>query len=168
MQRRVGETPEQRLRWIVILAQRDLDDLTPGEIEALGDDLRMAAIFSLPRGVGLNTTTAAMPPGVLQRYQDDIDRGLRAVLGKDSRWPLSGRPVLERRAGGFRIAVEGDEKTGILSGVAQLVVEAGDRLRACQDPACGAAFVATRRQNYCSIKHSQRVRNQKRIQKGAK
>ncbi|MDO8475060.1 MAG: hypothetical protein Q7W02_02495 [Candidatus Rokubacteria bacterium] len=165
VQRRVGETPEQRLRWIMDFLRLDLDLLTSGEVEAKGDDLRMIAAHSLPRGVGLKTTVSPMAAGVLRRYRDQIHEGLRSVLGKDCQWPLSGRPVLERRAGGFRIVVDGDEMVGILSGIAQLIVEAGDRLRACQDPACGTPFVATKRQAYCTTKHSQRVRNQKRIQK---
>jgi hypothetical protein len=165
MLRRVGETAEKRLRWVVEFTRRDLGDLTPGEVEALGDDLRMAAVRSQPRGMGLNTKLSPMPPGVLRRYQVGIDEGLRALLGKDCQWLLSGRAVLQQRANGFRIAIDGDEKAGILGGIAQLVVEAGERLRACQDPQCGRPFVATKRQVYCITKHSMRVRNAKRIEK---
>lgn len=166
MQRRVGETPAQRLRWIVDdFLRLDLAVLTPGELEAKGDDLRMAAVYSLPSGGGLNTTTAPMPAGVLRRYQAEIDQGLRDVLGKDCQWLLSGRPVLQRRENGFRIVVDGDEKAGILGGIAALVVAEGDRLRTCKDRKCGLPFVAIKRQEYCTIKHSQRERNRIRLDK---
>jgi hypothetical protein len=54
--RRVGETPEQRLRWVVDFTRRDLDLLHPGELEALGWDLRLIAAHSQPRGGSLTTT----------------------------------------------------------------------------------------------------------------
>lgn len=102
--------------------------------------------------------------GTLRDYQQQIDRGLRALLGKDAEWSFPGRPCLQRRDG-FRMVIEGDEAAGILGGIASLILETGDRLRACDDPACGAPFVATRRQRYCRTSHSQRVRNQARMEK---
>jgi hypothetical protein len=165
--RRMGETPEQRLRWVVDFTGLDLDSRKMGEIEAKGDDLRMIAAFSAPHGVLRTMKTAPVPLGVLKNYQHRIEQGLREVLGTDARWALSGRPVLERREGGFRLVVDGqgDEMAGILSAVAQLVVEVGEHLRTCADPKCGRPFVAVKRQAYCSVQHSQRVRNQKRIER---
>jgi hypothetical protein len=163
--RRVGETPEQRLRWIVDDFLRcDLSLLRPGEFAAKGDDLRAAAVYSLPSGRGLTTTTSPMAPGVLRRFQHDISTGLSDLLGKDGRWALSGRPTLQRREGGFRIEIDGDgEKAGILGGIAALVVAAGDRLRTCKDRKCGLPFVAIKRQEYCKLQHSQRERNRIRL-----
>jgi hypothetical protein len=162
--RRVGETPAQRLRWIVNdFLRLDLALLTPGELAPKGDDLRAAALFSLPSGVVLHTKLSPMPPGVLRRYQVEIDQGLRAVLGTDGEWPLSGRPVLQRQEAGFRIVVAGDEKAGILGGIAALVAVEVDRLKTCKDRKCGAPFIAIKRQEYCTIKHSQRERNRIRL-----
>ena len=163
--RRIGETAEQRLHWLLDFLRLDLALLTPGELEAKGDDLRAIAMHEL-RGVLLKTTSAPMPPGQLRSYQEQIDRGLRDLLGKECRWRLPGWSVLERDAQGVRIVQEGaDERTGILSGVAQLVLAVGGHLRACADPTCGRPFVATKRQAYCSTKHSQRIRNRKRLDK---
>jgi hypothetical protein len=49
----------------------------------------------------------------------------------------------------------GDEATGILGGVASLLLQVGDRLRAYRD--CHRPFVKRKRQEYCSGQCSMRV-----------
>ena len=55
MRRRLGETPEQQLEWVVNFAAKDFDALRSEELVALGYDLLMIAAFSLPRGSPLTT-----------------------------------------------------------------------------------------------------------------
>jgi hypothetical protein len=53
-------------------------------------------------------------------------------------------------------------RTAIFQAVKDLILRAGDRLIACLAPRCGAPFIAIRKQEYCSPRCAQRVRNEKR------
>jgi hypothetical protein len=53
-----------------------------------------------------------------------------------------------------------DARSAILHTVADLVVQAGERLIAC--PVCSGPFVAVRKQRFCSPRCAQRVRNERK------
>ncbi len=65
----------------------------------------------------------------------------------------------------FRVRWEGDEQDGIIEGVWNLLIDAGDRIRACAD--CGRPFVVRKRQEYCSLGCSQRTRNRRKAERNA-
>src|SRR5262245_18020620 len=89
MRRRVGETPAQRLSWLVQFSRRDLSIARPEELTAAGHDLRTIAVHSLPTGSGLNTSLRQMPPQIVVAYQEEIRAGLRRLLDpKDGVLPL--------------------------------------------------------------------------------
>src|SRR5262245_26943841 len=157
MRRRVGETPAQRLSWLVQFSRRDLSIARPEELTAAGHDLRMIAVHSLPGGSGLNTSLQSMPPQTVVAYQEEIRAGLRRLLNpNDGVWTLHElQPVLYMTSGPrspkrsyFGIRFEGDERAGILGAMAQVIQAAGEHLRACRQ--CGLPFVAAKRQEYCS------------------
>lgn len=172
MLRRMGETPEQRLRWVVDFARRDLDTLRPEERTALGHDLRWIAYWSLPDAVGVRTSLSdprePLPDRRLREYQRQIAEGLRGLLaegGHHRPWKLPSRPVLARagdQAFGFVLVFEGEERADIIGGVANLILlQAGKRLHACLY--CKAPFVSKEnRQRYCTPTCSQRMRNRRR------
>jgi hypothetical protein len=97
-------------------------------------------------------------------YQREVREGLRGLLSPDmTAWRLPAEPALSRKARspGFEYLFLGDERAGVLGGIANLVLEAGDRLRACRQ--CGGPFVAKEnRQYYCTPTCSQRARNRRR------
>lgn len=171
LSRRQGDSAEDRLRWVVDFARRDLSRLRPEERIALGHDLRWIAFFCIPDAVGIGPAWGdlvdPMPDRRLRAYQREIAAGLRALVGEGERyvpWRLAGRPVLARagdRAWGFALAFLGDERTDVLGAVATLLLKAGDRLRACRQ--CRSPFVAREnRQRYCNALCSQRMRNTRR------
>jgi hypothetical protein len=171
---RIGETPAQRLEWVLGFLKRDLTRLLPGEQAALGWGLRVIAIFSLRMGAGarggLRTSLRPMSDEALAAYQREVREGLRGLLSPDmTPWRLPAEPALARkpRSSGFEYLFLGDERAGVLGGIANLVLEAGDRLRACRQ--CGDPFVAKEnRQHYCTPACSQRARNQRRKPRLAK
>jgi hypothetical protein len=171
---RIGETPAQRLEWVLGFLKKDLTRLLPGERAALGWGLRVIAIFSLRMGAGarggLRTSLRPMSDEALAGYQREVREGLRGLLSSEmTAWRLPAEPALSRkaRAPGFEYLFLGDERAGVLGGIANLVLEAGDRLRACRQ--CGDPFVAKEnRQHYCAPACSQRARNQRRKPRRAK
>ena len=63
----------------------------------------------------------------------------------------------------FRFIGEGSAVQGILWGVVNLLVEAGDHLKACAE--CGKPFVSRKRQEDCSGACSQRLCDRKKLEK---
>jgi hypothetical protein len=171
VKRRIGETPEDRLAWV--LAQKDrLSSLRGREHVALADDLRVCAFLALTPIGGYRVNLDDMPQGRLVGYLTEIDSGVRGLLSAPPKpWPFKAEPRLivddgtftPRLPGKFAIQFYGDERAGILGGIAHLIVEVGDRLRACRE--CGTPFVARMRQaRYCSPKCSERKWNRARSQ----
>jgi hypothetical protein len=165
---RLGQTPADRLEWVLAFLKKDLSRLLPGERAALGWDLRVTAVFSLRMGLGsrggLRSSLQPMSDEVLAEYQREVREGLRQLLSPDAiPWRLPAAPALSRtqRSSGFEYLFLGDERAGVLGAIANLVLEAGDRLRACRE--CGDPFVAREnRQHYCTPACSQRTRNRRR------
>lgn len=171
MARRLGETAEQRLRWILDFARKDLSVLRPEEITALGADLRIIALWSLPRVSRLVGVRETIDAPRLAKYQREIAAGLLAILGPQREWTLPewavpARLVVHRETGSspkrhsFRVRIEADERAAVLGAVAELLQVAGERLRTCLE--CGAPFIATKRQEYCLTTCSQKTRNRRK------
>jgi len=180
MRRRMGETSAARLRWVLDFAYRDLDILRREERVALAYDLLTLAAHTLPLGAGghggPSTAATTMSDESLRGYQREIAEGLRGMLDLRNlkAWPIPAQPALALRPMGssnpedsrgprFRVIFEGDERAGIIGGVAHLVIEAGDLLRSCRE--CGRPFVRVRRQEYCSATCSQKTRNRRMAEK---
>src|SRR5262245_27021010 len=152
VKQRLGATPEDRLRWVLrVSAPEAVAALRAGEHAMLGDDLRACAYLALaPSGGGYRLGTDAVTPRDLTAYLGVIHAGLRGLVAAEPEpWRIPAEPVLILREGQPTIRFSGDERQGLLGGIAHLVVEVGDRFRGCIE--CHAPFVAERRQQrYCS------------------
>lgn len=177
--RRVGATPEERLRWVLNFTNKlDLDELGPGAKNDLGYDLWQ---ITAPVGWLTQRRMGPMPERQLREIQRAIAEGIQALFANRGRgealldpgWKL---PV-PRRARLIRLSDPGakptlfirifdgtSEEGSIINGVADLILRAGGRLRSCVE--CGAPFVARKRQAYCETKCSQKARNRKKARPG--
>jgi hypothetical protein len=161
----IPKGPEHRLRWVLDFVKQNLDELRPDQRVSLGYDLRLAALNYLPGG--LVGTMESIPDDTLRDYQRNIREGLRGLLSKHpTSWSLPATPRLEwnprvaHTGQRFRIGFEGGEEAGIITGVAHLVLELGERLRGCSE--CGDPYVAVKRQSYCSHACSLKARYRRR------
>lgn len=121
---------------------------------------------------GLNTSAQPMSAEVLQRHQEGLATGLRQLLSRAvTPWEVPSRPALivhpsPDESSRVRLMFTGDETAGIFGGVANLLLEAGDRLRACRE--CQQPFVKRKRREYRSGRCSMLVRDQTRWAKRRK
>jgi hypothetical protein len=178
-EKRMGRSPEDRLRWVLRFTERDLDTLRPEERRALGMDLLMLSLGgwapSYPkRGRGGHVHTAAMPIAVipealLRSLQAEITQGLQGLLEEPPRpWQLPATQTLSvsrasptgAKRTQFHVHWEGGMREAILGSVLNLLLQAGEALRACAE--CQRPLVARKRQIYCSARCSQQVRDRKR------
>lgn len=188
--KRMGDDPSARLRWVLDFVAQDLNALRPEEKVALGYDLRRF----LPVGWMKNTPYSPLPLKAITEIHREVSAGIRSLLtdprsyrdgpalfvDSEAGWklpPVKTRIVrwslpysktdkgTDRRTKFFVIRSGDDEKATILWGIADLLLNAGEKLRACDE--CRAPFVATKRQEFCTPECGQRVRNMKKAkQKG--
>jgi hypothetical protein len=175
---RMGLTPSDQLRWVLEkFIAVDLNRLRPEERVALGYDLRRLGV------VRPDTLTkrklGPMADEHVRRIQRETANGLRALLDEslpighlDAGWRLPHLEVRLQRwspTGAKRLGVayqaEGVEADVIIRAIADLVVNAGERIRACKR--CDTLFLANKRQEYCSPACSQRTRNERKADQRA-
>lgn len=174
-QRRVGVTPEQRLRWLLDFAQRDLFVLSPGQGLDLHDELWA---FSFPHP---HQTTAPFPVGrhtgpplqftkeYLSDLQKELLEGMHKLLKGEEWWIQYSSPALPpdhliyvlRRAARGRLSgfYMGNHRSCFLMLAVDLLKAVGERLRQCVE--CQKVFLAVKRQAYCGPKCSQRARTRR-------
>ncbi|HEV8713299.1 MAG TPA: hypothetical protein VGX03_10775 [Candidatus Binatia bacterium] len=173
--RRVGPAPEQRLRWLLDVAQRDLSALSPGQGVDLQDELWAFSFpgppqLSAPLPIGSHT---GPPFQFTKEYvgnlQKEVLEGMRKLLQGEDWWIQYSSPalppdhliyVLRRdtrgRLSGF---YQGNYRSCFLMLAVDLLKLAGDRLRECQE--CQKLFLAVKRQAYCGPKCSQKARTRR-------
>jgi hypothetical protein len=182
--RRLGATLEDRLRWFVHFAYRDLELLRHQEKVALGYDLRQAVA---PVGWLTRRSLGPLPEPELRAVQRTLASGLRALVTERR----DERELISDRTAGWHLPRSGDDRLirisspqakramfsvfsesasevdAIVRGVADLIVRAGERLRGCVE--CRRAFVARRRQAvYCAATCANKFRNRKKAQRRRK
>jgi hypothetical protein len=180
---RIGKTPAERLAWVIRFAQSDLAILRPEERIALARDLSLfgsLSVVEIPRlrpgetpmsVVRLDDDAAPMLDGALTAIHQELAQRLRGLMNLEP-WHIPGDafifPIQTSKSGRVRTRFSPVWQTGedlrkaIIAAVARLLVEHGEKVRACE---CGTIFVANRQQAYCSPQCSQRVRNQRRKEK---
>jgi hypothetical protein len=162
-EKRVGTTTEEQLRWVVNFAQKDLSILRSGEKLDLGEDLRLL----IPKGWEGVGNANPMDEAMVVRLHEYISKGIKGLLTNAGQWRLprvSGLTLSKNQPEGrFYLTGEGEEFEGILLGVLNLILRLGHRVKAC--PQCQKAFVAVRRQGYCSTACSQQVRDERKRDK---
>jgi hypothetical protein len=172
--RRVGEKPEERLRWLLQFVRTDLNLLHPEERRALAYDLR--ALLT-PTNIGArefrsSVLTPEEDDSLVEQLHAEIKRGLTNLLSEEnSGWTfkqpdyvaICRSTKLNAKRIGFIKKVHFAAPSGkdaILNAVMDIILESGDLMRACSE--CKSPFVPVRRQEYCSIKCSQRARDRRR------
>ncbi len=177
--KRMGSSPLELLRWVADFASLDLDVRRPEERQAIGYDLRaLPFVLTLPtrrapkalaaRGQAHHQEAIGpMPEATLRAIHRGVAEGLRNLFAKQA-WELPERKTYLYRCSadgaprtrfGIRWQAEG-EKEAILSAVVELILSAGEKLRACRE--CGRVFVANRKQRYCTAAHAQKDRNDRK------
>jgi hypothetical protein len=175
-------TPAERLRWILGFMQRDLEALPSKELEALGDDLLHA---TAPWWVEKKRQCTDMSADQVRALQQEIRDGVQAAMGTSINeieiarihwghahphggWvlPQAATHLLRLRfrvrdyVGIMCVSESTNDRTAILTGVANLLITCGDRLSTC--PVCGTLFLRQYRQEYCNVRCSNKVRNRRR------
>jgi hypothetical protein len=167
--KRIGRTPEARVRWLLAFARVDVARLSETKRRAAWD-----GVFAVQ-----SRQPVRVPPRVdtLATTQDTLREALVALATGSPynlwvpgmTWTL--RPPTPRPAGRRRsdpIVRESVEAKITRDAMPAMVVQAlvddlnaigADRLRACpletDSTRCGVMFLATRRQRYCSRRHAQ-------------
>jgi hypothetical protein len=180
-------TDAARLRWVLEFTRRDLVGLTPEALDAISDDLRHAAA---PWWVHQRVCTA-MPAEPFLALQREICQGLRAFFGESvdfvdsvliglghnrphGGWALPAATTHLARVrldpGGrytwaWYLRESADERTAIIEGIARLIVKFDERLCVCG--VCGTPFLRQHRQEYCTVRCSNKVRNRRRLERKA-
>ena len=172
-------TDEDKLRWVLVFLETDLDHLSPEEQRDRSYELR-ALMPSRPiQPMAYMSMLQPLPLGHLKSLQAQIRQGLHALM-LDPRpleeiyadpfagWtlPAVGTRLLRRSAIDDRDTVvlvwnyAPDEPTKIIHTVADLIRRTGQRLRVCRQ--CRRLFVGRKRQAYCQPACSQKIRDRRR------
>ncbi len=158
------------LRWVSRFLGEDLRRLTTEECKIRGFVLQM-----LPLGEPAEFAMGVIPilgRPELKEVQDELRAGLQALVEGDG-WgwgpPVQRITLIRPRDGAgpvtrsWMIAKGG--RLRILWAVGEHVRRYGQRLRICQASDCRTPFLARKRQEYCTPKCSQRVREERRQKK---
>jgi hypothetical protein len=153
--RRELTTHEQRVTWLLHFAnQRDVEKLTPSEVDKLGEHLFEFAAKGEDTFVwqGESLTAAA-----LYKIQDQLRSGLRQAIRLDDSkvhgfvgWETSLDGVTRRVSRG-RSGYQGSPQATFLGAVSDLIVEDREkRFEICVRPTCERFFWKRGGSKYCS------------------
>jgi hypothetical protein len=171
-------SPKNTLQWFLEFKDMDLKALSPTERELIGYTLLAANEISRDAFV-TEYSAKLMDAEIMHGVQAEIKAALWCLFKRTGKYEASyaakGRfgvflhrlsPV-DAKEGRFRISFRQVDKSDIaIMGFVKTVQQAGKDLRTCAR--CKTPFVATKRQEYCSTKCSQIVRNEKKKMKAKK
>ena len=176
--KRVGEKPLERLRWVIEFSRKDLSLLQPEERIALSYELHAIAWHSATSHGGkvsesrsLVTSSESYSDSFVQELHAKIKTGLDELVTGEGRLKVK-QPnefTLYRSSADNAKRIRFDRmlhfsasaiEEAILYGVADTLLEGQGLLRACAE--CQRPFIPVRRQEYCSIKCSQKARDRRR------
>jgi hypothetical protein len=172
---RIGDTPAKRLAWLLKFMNTDLTLLREQERVALGYDLQ-----SLWLGVDEPKVTPSVGYGThrmdrseLSDIQKWVKDGFATLFSdKSNRWsypaPVGIRLVrqspLDAKRSDLRLVTFLPAREGLRQSIElailHIVFAGKNLLRACSE--CKSPFVPVRRQEYCSVKCSQKARDRRR------
>jgi hypothetical protein len=182
----------ERLQWVLAFLRQDLETLTPEELVAIGDALQRATSWPAEVPGKPKQPYPEMPAAQVRALQQEIRRGLHAVLAESVSWDEMRMMSSGHKApGGWAIPqvkthhivrvrldpdghdcrifpVEEDTTPDrrVVKGVVTLLYMLGHRLLPCR--VCGTPFLRQYRQEYCSVRCSNKVRNKRRLDKQAR
>ena len=166
---RVGMQLEQRFRWLLDFAERDLRD--DGKL----NDTWAEVVTFFVTAAGQCTPQTA---GEWERYWEEVDASLfvqhrpflrlaqaqvkdaLAILARERRLPLEFK-VSEMRwlpDGTMVPLAGGGPEYRFYAAIGALLTVLGSRLAVCQNPQCQRLFIKTGKQAYCGSRCSQQVR----------
>ena len=162
---RVGNTPMERLQWLLDFMRRDLDGLGKGELLTLHDDFHA---FTFRSGVRTSWGDPFKEGFTLEqrkKVQEEIQRIIGAVVsGQTCNYELPAKRIIGRRPRDGRVVVihiGGDLSTQVLSMMEEILKAEGHRLKVCPESQCQRVFAAVKRQAYCSVHCSQIARTRR-------
>lgn len=160
----IGRTAEERLRWVTAFARAEMRQ-HPGEL-AVDADCLVALAWPVPPYTAVPAPLSRETVETLHAELRRIFRDLVTRTDGATEFPVAapvrimrmtvvhGKPALwastTRR-------LPTDPRTAILLTVRDLVIQGGERLLDCLE--CKGAFVARKRQDYCTDLCAQRARN---------
>lgn len=159
---RIEHRTEDRVRWLLDFAARDLDKLNPEDWFALYVEV---LFFLSPIPVMRGGATERHPPAFpaearfLQRW---VRRGL-VTLAEGGEWRFGTKRTYALRVseeGILERPIEGGQlRDQFMIAVFEALMEARERLRSCVE--CHRLFIARKRQAYCTPRCSQAARTRK-------
>ena len=160
-------TAQERLRWLVEMLREEFSSFGRSEAQAFREGLLrlIAPDWS---------ANASIDQGLSNRAVEALHRELREVFWgfvaePPRRWPLPSAFAFLQHSepgGAFYFSSEGPPETAVRWAVANLLMESGENLLRC--PECGTPFVRVRRQEFCSERCAQQVRDQRKAAKRSK
>jgi len=162
-ERRVGATPEQRLRWLVEFAQEDLASLSRGRALDLDDEILAFTRAGLPGdqgGLALGGNYLNREADFVRQLQQRWRDNLTALLDRgEFSYTATANYILGRTSdGSIEAGISADTEPAFFIAVFRLLAHEGVRVRRCDAKGCGRIFVGPPRQLFCGSRCSQRVR----------
>lgn len=169
---RVGNTPMERLQWLLDFMRRDLDGLGKGDLLNLHDDFHA---FTFRSGVRTSWGDPYKEGFTLEqrkKVQEEIQSIIGAVVsGQTCNYELPAQRIIGRRRKDGRVVVilkGGDLHTQVLSMMEEILKAEGHRLKVCPESQCQRVFAAVKRQAYCSVHCSQSARTRRYFENHSK
>jgi len=177
-ERRVGATPQSRLKWLLEFSREDLALLSSGERGLRGECLRLLPRARLSHDKKLSKTTSwahdagSMDDDVLVELQE-WTKGAFDTISAERRKPLD-VPLpksvslwrtsdITAKKASFQYIKEfdhNDERPAIKDSIADVILDGGDYLRFCLE--CKKPFLAHRKKQYDTMSCSQKARDRRR------
>lgn len=185
--KRIGNTPVQRLKWLLDFANTDLDMLYEEQRHALAyetsalslvctsenlvsnfrfghinEELPQIPLKQIPDTL-LRDVHADLNTGLKQLFSDNPDSGGVWELPLPTRMSLTRQSPLDAKRSRISLRFQfrdDDTKRAVLYSFADTIRDAESLLRACAE--CHKPFIPVRRQEYCSTKCSQKARDGRR------
>jgi hypothetical protein len=163
---------KDKLQWYLNFAENDLNGLSPTEKTLEGYKLLAAASHEgFPGEDDWPTKKPVEPirPAILRAVQREITKALNCLFSDAAWWcpPGYNRVEITRtsqkgaKEARFEISFRTYRDLGfVMQGFVRALLDGGKDLRTCIR--CNKPFVATKRQEYCSLNCSQIVRNDKK------
>lgn len=177
--RRIGRTPEARVRWALDFVSRDPARLSPRALKVAWDSLSVLAAWA--KGLPIDPAALTKTHRVLGDCIQFLANGnVARVHVPETTWylaPPPRRPIGARHSAPVRRHSMANIDTKSLPALATLAFVddlnaiAADRLRACplkrDGTRCGIVFLGTRGQRYCTPRHARAAAWQAYLARGA-
>ncbi len=159
----VGRKPEDRFRWLVDVAQRDLGDTPDADLNALR--WQMAAFAASVRKdfapePGIDPLMGSRYAPMVRRLHGELVR-IFSELRTSQRFTLP-EPIIDGAVWAPNMYLAPVNTRSLeqrfFGGVVAVLMAVGEKLRVCENAACRGFFLSRRRKKFCGRTCAQRVR----------